>query len=216
MIQKPNYTTYNIYIRDESEEPLVFSQRILNGLTIRIPIPNTTENYRIPHILTSYMEAELQTYMLTEEERQQAKQEEKTAYNKGLTDAWDAARKIGAYEEAGELSIYTMEQIFGHAFSARIFHDFDASEVITKIKEYEDEQQKIKVGDEVIYQYNDREKTGIVYDVVNFSDGNVYQIFSPFELYATDSVTSGIDKIIRKTGRHFPQVEELLKAMKGE
>ena len=216
MIPKPKYTTYDIYIRDDSENLHVLKNSILNGLTIRIPIPDTTEKYRIPHILTSHIEAELQTYMLTKEERRQAKQEGKAAYDKGLADAWEVAREIVTFTKDGGLSVEALEKIFGTQICEEIIRDFDVFEAITKIKTYEKEQKEIKVGDEIIYQYNDREKTGVVYDVMNFSDSNVYLIFSPFELNATDSVTSEIDKIIRKTGRHFPQVEALLKAMKGE
>lgn len=218
MIPKPKYTTYDIYIRDESEDLHVLKNSILNGLTIRIPIPNTAEKYRIPHILTSYIESELKTYMLTDEERKQANQEEKAAYDKGLVDAWEAAKKIITFKKDGGLSVEALGKIFGTQLCEIIIRDFDIFEVIAKIKAYEDEQQKIeqeiKVGDEVVYQYNGREKTGVVYDVVDYFDDSTYLVFNPFEFNPTDSITPGIGKTIRKTGRHFSQVEELLKAMK--
>ena len=218
MIPKPKYSTYNIYIRDESGDSQVLQHSIPNGLTIRIAIPDTMENYRIPHELASHIETELQAYMLTEEERQQAKQEEKAAYDKGLADAWEAARKIITFKKDGGLSVAALEKIFGTQLCEIIIRDFDIFEVIAKIKAYEDEQQKIeqeiKVGDEVVYQYNGREKTGVVYDVVDYFDDSTYLVFNPFEFNPTDSITPGIGKTIRKTGRHFSQVEELLKAMK--
>lgn len=214
MIPKPNFQTYRIIIDS------LPSGALPDGMSTLINIPEPIEKYQIPHTIASFVESELKTRILTPEEREQAWIEDKSSYDKGLADAWEAARKIVMYETDGGLRVEETEKIFGTLLCGNIFKDFDASEAIAKIKTYEEEQQKIeqeiKVGDEIVYQYNDREKTGVVYDDTNFDGVHVYQIFSPFEFYPTDSATSESDKIIRKTGRHFPQVEELLKAMKGE
>lgn len=210
MILKPKYTTYDIYIRDDSEDLHVLKNSILNGLTIRIPIPDTMEKYRIPHEIASHIEAELQTYMLTEGERQQAKQEEKAAYEKGLADAWEAARKIVMYEADGGLRTETTEKIFGTLLCGNIFKDFDASEAIAKIKDYEEKQNEIKVGDEVV-ENDDISKRGVVTYINLTGSGNMYNV-----LWDDGQSCGYYKKGIKKTDRHFPQVKELLKAMKGE
>lgn len=211
MIPKPKFQTYRIIIDSLSSGVLP------DGMSIPISIPEPIEKYRIPHIIASFVESALKTRILTPEERKQAWIEDKSSYDKGLADAWEAARKITCEVKYGGFTREEIREIFGETYASDIMVKFTASEAIAKIKEYEEQQkieQEIKVGDEVVYQYNGREKTGVVYDDTNFDGVHVYQIFSPFEFYPTDSATSESDKIIRKTGRHFPQVEELLKAMK--
>jgi hypothetical protein len=206
MIPKINYEVYKVCIYKADDE-----KAILNDI---IYIPENIEKYRIPHEIASDVELRLRADMLTEEERKQAKQEEKTAYNKGLADAWEAARKLVC-----EYSITQTREILQNTETSHIhdvFNNHTPAEAISKIKAYEDKQQKIeqeiKVGDEIIEIGEEDDIPGIVTGV-----------FSPFGgtdicyiLWADGSTDSMKNTELKKTGRHFPQVEKLLKAAQEE
>ena len=137
------------------------------------------------------------------------KNENKT-YEQGLADAWEAARKIALREQDGGLSIEATKKNYGLPFFERILKNFDAAEAIAKIKAYEDEQQKIKVGDEVIEIDEEDDIPGIVTGIFPLLDNaNLCYI-----LWGDGSTDSMKNTELKKTGRHFPQVEKLLKAMK--
>ena len=122
----------------------------------------------------------------------------KEAYEDGLKDSWEAARKI-ASDNAGR-----NYSIFGQHFTVEILNTHSASECIEKIRQYEqeqEEQKRIQVGDEIevvsgkaVVVYVDKHKVRYVY-----SNG----------VYAFDY----IDKVT-KTGRHFPEIAEVLQKMK--
>lgn len=136
-----------------------------------------------------------------------ANENSKTTYEQGLADAWTAARKlICGY------SIMQTREILQNTEISRasdVFNNHTPAEAIAKIKEYEDKQKEIKVGDEVCRK--DRKdckfvvtamtKDKLCFDCIS-KQGVFYQICDP--------------NLIEKTGRHFPQIEELLKAMKEE
>lgn len=117
-------------------------------------------------------------------------------YEDGLNEAWGAARKIGSADgyKCGEL-----EEIFGSGSVGYILDYLTASEAIDAIEKYESE--RIKVGDEVKY----RSVVGVVLEhddnstSVMKTNGNVSTIYNKRDL--------------KKTGRHFPQIEELLQKM---
>lgn len=70
-----------------------------------------------------------------------------TAYQRGLNDAWEAAKKIQCDEK---LDWGTLIHMFNRDSFTGIFRDFSASEAIAKLKAYEEKQNdKIEVGDEV-------------------------------------------------------------------
>lgn len=79
---------------------------------------------------------------------------EKTAYERGLNDAWDAARKIA--QTYAHFTCYDLNKIFGDRDSVgrkMIFEEYTPQDAIRKIKEYENKQKQdaeIKVGDEVV------------------------------------------------------------------
>ena len=73
-------------------------------------------------------------------------------YQRGLNDAWEAARNISMLESDGGYSWKEMKSIFGTDNASEIYKRHTASEVISKIKAYEEKQKaenEIKVGDEV-------------------------------------------------------------------
>ena len=141
-----------------------------------------------------------------------------TSYEKGLNDAWEAARKIMLSKSNGGLGYEVVLKIFQQAYITGTEH-FDilrersASEAIAKIKEYEEEKQKeqakeeeFKVGDEVIAD----ERRFVVLGIDDFK---WYQLWCLDNGLAHDNICS---KDLKKTGRSFPQLAELFKQMKGE
>lgn len=123
-------------------------------------------------------------------------------YEDGLNEAWEAARKIVYLPSVGGYSASELLDIFGRTdiSSAQLLKHNTAAEVITKIKKYEN---CIKVGNEVTD--NDGWK-GVVtwispdggYLVVTLQDGTALRWEKEH---------------FKKTGRHFPQIEEVLKQM---
>lgn len=132
---------------------------------------------------------------------------EKKAYNRGLNDAWECAGKL-VHPRLGGYTEEQKQRIFGtYVSSDSILHNFTAPEVIAKIKAYEDKQKQdaeIKVGDEVTHD-------GAKFIVLN--------IDSQTSIYCLD--TRGRTPIftnihnLTKTGRHFGQIAEALKELRG-
>lgn len=80
------------------------------------------------------------------------KQRVEGAYQKGLDEAWKAARRISVIELNGGLAGKELMKIYGTMDIHKIYDDNTASEAIEKLKAYEEKQKaddKIKVGDEV-------------------------------------------------------------------
>lgn len=117
-------------------------------------------------------------------------------YEDGLNDAWECAKKVLC--DSG-CNLVELEDIFGNHTIDGIFNTYTASEAIDAIEKYESE--RIKVGDEVKY----RSVVGVVLEhddnstSVMKTNGNVSTIYNKRDL--------------KKTGRHFPQIEELLQKM---
>ena len=118
------------------------------------------------------------------------------AYQKGLNDAWDAARKIFSMD--GEVR----ETLLHNCFFKDIIENISASEAIEKIRQHEQEQKDFKVGDEVI---SDEDIKGVTVDMDDYllhvlDENGVIQAW-PRE----DAV---------KTGRYFPEIAEMLRKMR--
>ena len=124
-------------------------------------------------------------------------------YQKGLSDAWETARKIFCTSH-GELErIFDLEEDDNGLLW--VYHEYTASEAIKKIRAYEqaqkEKEEQIQVGDEVI----NRDKKAVVTEITDrfvrimYSDGSGYALFS-------ENMT--------KTGRHFPEIAEVFAKMK--
>ena len=129
------------------------------------------------------------------------------SYEDGLSDAWEAARKIGCPRTHSGFGIEINNEIFGACDSAYILAEFSAFEAIEKIRAYEQKQKEIKVGDEVewngdryVVTYIDVDEAYV--DVIDCSCGSVC------DRLAIKSIT--------KTGRHFPEIAAVLEKMRGE
>ena len=118
-------------------------------------------------------------------------------YQKGLSDAWEAARKIR--------DMTWKEQI--EAFGTDSYADIialSASECIEKIRQYEQEkEERIQVGDEI------ETPSGLKGYVVNFTDDELVHYVSSEGRFGTMGMSA-----VSKTGRHFPEIAKVLQKMK--
>ena len=120
------------------------------------------------------------------------------AYQQGLSDAWKAARKISSMDSL------TRDEVFGLVITSNIFDENTASEAIEKIRQYEQEKEEIKVGDEVISE-DDIKAT-----VIDMDD---------YLLHVLDEngVIQGWPREdVAKTDRHFPEIAAVLQKMREE
>lgn len=71
------------------------------------------------------------------------------AYNKGLNDAWELARKVSLDNYEGAYSVKGLKNIFGFNSLQGVFRHYSIQEALAKLEAYEKEQAEIKVGDVV-------------------------------------------------------------------
>lgn len=71
------------------------------------------------------------------------------AYNEGLNDAWELAKKIVSNPGEGGFSVKELINIFETSLMKNVFNEYSAQEAIEIIEAYEKEQAEIKVGDVV-------------------------------------------------------------------
>ena len=125
-------------------------------------------------------------------------------YQQGLDDAWETMNKIASIPYAKRSEIFDGQQDI-----LSIVQKFSPSEAIDKLREYEQQKLEIKVGDEV-EAYSGR---AIVFCTFTDTTGNkVCNYWYPSE----DRFDRDKTKKLKKTGRHFSQVAELLKTIKSE
>lgn len=137
-------------------------------------------------------------------ERMELKEESEDIKNKtyedGLKEAWEYAGKIISADKCDE----EMNEAFGDDFyyegAMKVLTKYSIEEVVEKLKEYE----IIKIGDEVV----DKNKWG--------RKGVVTEITERYVSIVEDngSVSKWIKNGFEKTGRHFSEIEEVLKQMK--
>ena len=129
-------------------------------------------------------------------------------YIRGLNNGWECARKIASNNG---LSCSSLLTIFGCDEWEDILAEYSALVAIEKVAAYEKEQKKekiIKVGDEI----KNRDTVEVVTCLKSTgmqtidSEGNVSTWY--FEDHPLDEW--------EKTGRHFPQITELLAQMKDD
>ena len=131
------------------------------------------------------------------------------AYQRGLDDAWEAARKIVGYTDQGALTLGALAEIFGTSSHSRIVRDNTAQEVIDKIKAYE-EKQRIRVGDEVAFHHDDGRPDTVVVVTYIGQDGFIDGMDGRGAQYAHKNPTKWT-----KTGRHF-DIASILEDMRND
>ena len=137
------------------------------------------------------------------------------AYQRGLEDAWEAAKKIFGYEIDGGIPIDKIGRVFGYSenetfCTADIIRHNTASEAIAKLKAYEDKQKdRIEVGDEVEWDGDKYVVTYLNYDIETSK-------ITDYDLLAYDgSVIDHVKKCtFTKTGKHY-DIASILEAMRA-
>lgn len=138
---------------------------------------------------------------------------EKTAYENGLHDAWEIAKKIECMDgyDSDELI-----EMFGTDGIESIFKRYTASEVLEKVKAYEEQKAKafnnaVEVGDEIVVKvpHTNREISGIIYKI-ELDHANTTLMYYCFSFADSHVYIIPYDKTITKTGRHFPQITSLM------
>lgn len=125
-------------------------------------------------------------------------------YQRGLDDAWTCARRIAMYPQDGGMTTSELQEVFDREHEVgEILKEHTASEAIRKIKDYEQTQNGIKVGDEV--QQKDEKWTAVV---TKIEDGYMYLMTDDGTL-VDDCKTD----LFIKTGRSFPEIVEVQKAI---
>ena len=125
-------------------------------------------------------------------------------YEAGLNDGWECAKKIVLDTGDGGLGTCGRNEAFGLGdWAYPIMHTHTASEAIEKLREYEANKDKIKVGDEVI---DSNEILFVVTEVHMDTVTVMNRVGHSYQLW-----TSGL----KKTGRHFP-IEDILEQMRSE
>lgn len=142
-------------------------------------------------------------YTATEsvEFKEESEEAKNKTYEDGLNEAWELVRDIIALPNSENKSL---EMVRYNAFADDALFDIirnhSASEIIKKIKEYEE----IKIGDEVV----DKEEWGIKGVVTETTE----RLISIVE--EKGNVSRWKKENFEKTGRHFSEIEEVLKKMK--
>ena len=122
-------------------------------------------------------------------------------YQKGLKDAWEAARKIIHMPEADLLNLFP-ECYAAVCTSVQVFLKYDASECIEKIRAYEQGKEEIKVGDEV----EAVSRKAVIIEVLG-NGKDVRYMYPDASIGFNDSCN------VTRTGRHFPEIAAVLEKM---
>lgn len=130
-------------------------------------------------------------------------------YQKGLSDAWEAARKVVA------LSTVDRRKVFGSEYMYSILEKHTASECIEKIRAYEQEkEEQITKGDIVLIK-----STPEVEILVTYADEEYVSGIALTEVDGNceigDQYTNIVIHKVEKTGRHY-EIAEVLAKMKEE
>lgn len=127
---------------------------------------------------------------------------DKACYEQGLNDAWEAAKWIF------NASVDDMMQTFG---GVSLWVHYTASEAIAKINECEEKRRQIddeiQVGDEI--ENDTRGKAIVLYK-------EPYRLWHCIYSLGAFSLLKEHQSLWHKTGRHFDQIEEVLKQMQED
>ena len=138
------------------------------------------------------------------------------AYQEGLNDAWECAKKLFDMRIPFEIFGITNDNGRTHVNPLNWFVTMSASEAIRKIKDYEEQQKQadaeIRVGDEVIYKYAAEKEgqKGIVV-ALYYCDGR-----RSADIISTNGEVYGgiLLEYLHKTGKHYDAIDEVLKELK--
>ena len=131
------------------------------------------------------------------------------AYQRGLDDAWDAARKIALMDTE------TSENVTGYFGLFSIMENLTPMQAIEKLKAYKEKQKEeaedeIKVGDEVAFHHDDGRPDTVVVVTYIGQDGFIDGMDGRGAQYVCKNPTKWT-----KTGRHF-DIEKILEDMRND
>ena len=131
--------------------------------------------------------------------KDEVKEAYKKGYAKAMEDIREAVRMLLAMD-------YNDKDLYfgGSHITAEILSEFDVREIVERLEAYKKEQPEIRVGDEV--EIND---SNVIVTYVRGS--KMYVLYGDG---STEEVTVSHTEI-RKTGRHFDEVEKLIEVLKG-
>lgn len=130
---------------------------------------------------------------------------ETSDYERGLNDAWIMARNIVISEKDGGIPYAQLASMFHTSDIKKILRDYSVFQAEEKLKALE-EKNEIKVGDEIVY------KDGVKGVVVGISNNGQISVLN--DKYAVPQLL--IKNDATKTGKHYDQIEEVLKQMQEE
>ena len=127
------------------------------------------------------------------------------AYQRGLTDAWETVKTLDSLDQWDASNLVGFEVV---NYSDWLAHS--PQEIVEKCKAWKEKKAKaeaeaeeeIRVGDEVV------ERSGTTFTVTQIIDDSVYGIGQ------SGCFEGEYKQDLHKTGRHFDQVEQLLKEMR--
>ena len=132
--------------------------------------------------------------------------DESEAEQRGREEAWEFAKKIlGPSDNSDALTMEDLADCYGTDDAYDVVCGTTYQEAREKYEEWKKEKEEIKIGDEI--------RNGGVYGIVTLvekkADGICYHVVGcdGYVWYLNDLVT-------KKTGRHFPEVAELLEKMR--
>lgn len=126
-------------------------------------------------------------------------------YEKGLSDAWECAKKVYLDVDKGGLNIDELGSVFGKSNPSSLMQDLTPQEAINKLKAWE-EKQEIKAGD-VIVSPSGSEAIVHLID----SSGNLGCIDGKEQFFIENSRK----KLWKRTGKHI-DLTEIFKELEEE
>lgn len=137
-----------------------------------------------------------------------------TAYQKGLSDAWEAARKIVLDTDKGGIPLSKLQQVFHKGLPNEIIGAFSASKALEEIRAYEqaqkEKEEQITKGDIVLIK-----STPEVEILVTYADEEYVSGIALTEVDGNCEIGDQYTNIrisnIEKTGKHYDIVSVLQK-----
>ena len=123
------------------------------------------------------------------------------AYQNGLDDAWEAAKKLVWETSVEELEMMGLLGKNETCESGKVLEKHTAAEAIAKLKEYEQRQKSIQVGDEVTMG---KASIGIVTRIF-YDCGHHYNV-----VWSDGNTGFYGESDLKRTGRHFPEIQQAL------
>ena len=128
---------------------------------------------------------------------------DKEAYNKGLNDAWELAKKLWHNDAR------TNDDIYGIEYFIDIANDYTPQEALAKLEAYEKEQNEIKVGDVVKVDGTNKD-CGIVI-AINEIEKKARLMYADTSFRVNEWYLADL----KKTGKHI-EIQKILEQIAGD